>query len=48
MTIAIPVWLMWALGIVGGVMAVFLIGVFLGLAFVGAACAKALAGGLRW
>jgi len=48
MTIAIPVWLMWVLGAVGGVLAIAGIGILIGLAIMGAACVKAFGGGMRW
>jgi hypothetical protein len=48
MTIAIPVWLLWTLGVVGSVVGLLIIGGVIMLAMLGWAAARAIGGGLGW
>jgi len=48
MTIIIPVWLLWTLGIIGGVIALIVLGIIIGLCMLGIGVVKALSRGINW
>ena len=48
MSIVIPIWLLWTLGILGGIIILFIITVILCFAWMGYQCANALGKGMNW
>jgi hypothetical protein len=48
MTITIPVWVLWALGIAGTALALVAVAVVIALAIIGKGFLDGFAGGLKW
>jgi len=48
MTVTIPVWLLWMLGIVGGAILLIVVGAILMFALMEFECARAIGKGLNW